>query len=96
MLCLRLFQDQKIKLGTASWCFLKDEYVKAYYAALYQRQLEQEAARKREQESSSTSISNRIDLERQVGAKWKRGDDDEGDEEVEWEEALPAGNLVTF
>uniref|UniRef100_A0A5B6Z2M8 HTH TFE/IIEalpha-type domain-containing protein n=1 Tax=Davidia involucrata TaxID=16924 RepID=A0A5B6Z2M8_DAVIN len=73
---------------------LQDEYVKAYYAALLQRQQEQEEADKRQQEMSNTDISNGVygtSSERQVGMKSKR-DEDEGDDDVEWEEAPPAGN----
>ncbi|THG00865.1 hypothetical protein TEA_006917 [Camellia sinensis var. sinensis] len=71
----------------------EDEYVKAYYAALLQRQREQEEAAKTEQELLNTNISNGLNgtFERQVGMKSKRDENDE-DENVEWEEAPPAGN----
>uniref|UniRef100_A0A5B6Z2V9 Uncharacterized protein n=1 Tax=Davidia involucrata TaxID=16924 RepID=A0A5B6Z2V9_DAVIN len=69
-----------------------DEYVKAYYAALLQRQREQEETAKWQQELSNTNISNGVygtSSECQVGMKSKQ---DEGDDDVEWEEAPPAGN----
>lgn len=68
---------------------LQDEYFKAYYAALLQRQQEQEESIKVEQESLNTTDG----AFRQVGMKAKREDDgnDDVDENVEWEEA-PTGN----
>lgn len=72
---------------------IQDEYVKAYYAAILQRQREQEEATKREQElvnSNTVSGDFAMSSERQVGMKSKREDDDEDD--VEWEEAPSAGN----
>ncbi|KAM7474271.1 hypothetical protein LguiB_021514 [Lonicera macranthoides] len=74
---------------------LQDEYFKAYYAALLQRQQEQEAASTKEQELPNTSISDTVNgtsSDRQVGMKSKRADDDEVDDDVDWEEAPPAGN----
>ncbi|KAM7469982.1 hypothetical protein LguiA_008165 [Lonicera macranthoides] len=74
---------------------LQDEYFKAYYAALLQRQQEQEAASTKEQELPNTSISDTVNgtsSDRQVGMKSKRSDDDEVDDDVDWEEAPPAGN----
>ncbi|XP_052199067.1 transcription initiation factor IIE subunit alpha-like [Diospyros lotus] len=71
---------------------IQDEYVKAYYAALLQRQREQDEAAKRQQEFSNNDILNGVygTSERQVGMKSKR-DENEGDEDI-WEEAAPAGN----
>lgn len=68
---------------------LQDEYFKAYYAALLQRQQEQEESVKVEPESFNTTDG----ASRQVGMKAKREDDDndEGDENVEWEEAPTTG-----
>ncbi|KAA8541162.1 hypothetical protein F0562_025092 [Nyssa sinensis] len=86
--------DDKKTTGKDDVKNLQDEYVKAYYAALLQRQREQEEAEKGQQERSNTNISNGVNgtsSERQVGVKSKR-DDDEGDDDVEWEEAPPAGN----
>ncbi|KAL3647167.1 hypothetical protein CASFOL_008135 [Castilleja foliolosa] len=71
---------------------IKDEYIKAYYAALLMRQREQEESVKKEQESTgATNISEvyNTPTERQVGMKSKR-DDYEGDD-VNWEEARPTG-----
>lgn len=70
---------------------LQDEFLKAYYAALYQRQREQEESTKRKQEPFNTTDDPNL---RQVGMKSnERGynDDDDGDENVEWEEAPTAG-----
>ncbi|GFY90996.1 transcription factor TFIIE, alpha subunit [Actinidia rufa] len=52
-----------------------------YYAALLQRQREQDEVANGQQEP----------LDRQVGMKSKR-DENEGDEDIEWEEDAPAGN----
>ncbi|KAJ4713333.1 transcription initiation factor IIE subunit alpha-like [Melia azedarach] len=71
---------------------LQDEYVKAYYAALLKKQQELEEAAK-QQESSNTAVSDGLSgmSNRQVGMKSKR-EDDEGDDDVDWEEAPVAGN----
>lgn len=54
--------------------------------------MQQKEAAKREQELSNTDISNGVyaKSDRQVGSKSKR-DDNEGDEDIEWEEAAPTG-----
>lgn len=74
---------------------IQDEYFKAYYAALYKRQQEQEAVRMEQLEAAkySATTSNMNDVsdtvsERQVGMKARREEDDN----VEWEEAPPTGN----
>lgn len=71
---------------------IQDEYVKAYYEALLKQRQELEAAKK--QQSSHTPISNGVSgspSNRQVGMKSKR-EDDEGEDDVEWEEAPTGGN----
>ncbi|EHA8588233.1 putative general transcription factor IIE subunit 1-like [Cocos nucifera] len=77
----------------------EDEYLKAYYEALVKRQKEQEEALKKMQQESETSRASKSDFsngdseahaERRVGMKSKREDDENDD--VEWEEAPPAGN----
>ncbi|KAI5660152.1 hypothetical protein M9H77_28945 [Catharanthus roseus] len=73
---------------------IQDEYVKAYYAALLQRQREQEVSVKKEEElpnSNPLSGDYGTSNERQVGMKSKREDEDDGDD-VEWEEEATAGN----
>lgn len=73
---------------------LQDEYVKAYYAALLEKQKELEAATKQQEELSNAQMLNgesSTSTSRQVGVKSKRADD-EGEEDVEWEEAPVAGN----
>lgn len=69
---------------------LQEEYLKAYYAALYQKQQEREESTKRKQEPFNTTDDTNL---RQVGMKSKRGynDDGDGDKNVEWEEAPTAG-----
>jgi hypothetical protein len=72
---------------------LKDEYVKAYYAALIKKQQELDEAAKKQHELSNTHALNGISgmtSNRQVGMKSKR-DEDDGDDDVEWEEAPVAG-----
>lgn len=88
-----LSEDKKSMTENTDTKILQDEYVKAYYAALLQRQREQDEAANREQELSNTGISNGVHAksDRQVGNKSKR-DENEGDEDVEWEEAAPTGN----
>lgn len=66
---------------------LQDEYFKAYYAALLQRQKEQEEATKREQDLSMNSVSNDVD----PSNSRKRQRDDDGEGDVEWEETPTAG-----
>lgn len=63
---------------------LQDEYFKAYYAALLQRQKEQEEGTKKEQDLSISA-----DVEASNSRKRQRDDDVEGD--VEWEETPTAG-----
>ncbi|KAF9626077.1 hypothetical protein IFM89_030745 [Coptis chinensis] len=69
-----------------------DEYVKAYYAALLKRQEEE---RSFEEAGSSLAqalfhmMPHEAPLDRQVGMKSKRGDEESGDD-VEWEEASTA------
>ncbi|XP_030482673.1 transcription initiation factor IIE subunit alpha isoform X2 [Cannabis sativa] len=74
---------------------LQDEYVKAYYAALLEKQKELEAATKQEELSNAQMLDGEASTSssRQVGMKSKRVED-EGEEDVEWEEAAPvaAGN----
>ncbi|KAI9156135.1 hypothetical protein LWI28_001120 [Acer negundo] len=72
---------------------IQDEYVKAYYEALLKKQQELESAEK-QQESANSPISNglpEMSSNRQVGMKVKR-DEDEGDDDVDWEEAPVTGN----
>ncbi|KAI3823594.1 hypothetical protein L1987_05033 [Smallanthus sonchifolius] len=66
---------------------LQDEYVKAYYAALLQRQKEQEEATKREQDLSTNSMPTYVD----PSSSRKRQRDDDGEGDVEWEETPTAG-----
>ncbi|OAY59291.1 general transcription factor IIE subunit 1 isoform X2 [Manihot esculenta] len=72
---------------------LQDEYVKAYYAALLKKQQElEEAAKNQEllQVSNSNAVPESVS-NRQVGMKSKR-EEDEGEDDVEWEEAPTGGN----
>ncbi|KAL5544706.1 hypothetical protein UlMin_008490 [Ulmus minor] len=75
---------------------LQDEYVKAYYAAILKAQQEAEEAARKQQELSSTISEGPSSPSsgRQVGRKSKRTED-EGDEDVEWEEAPVAGNTTS-
>ena len=69
---------------------MQGEYFKAYYAALLERQREQDQDVKRQQDLSNTDISDHhTSSDRQVGMKSKREDEIE-DEDV-WEEATPSG-----
>lgn len=63
---------------------LQDEYFKAYYAALLQRQKEQEEVTKKEQDLS-INTSDSADVEASNSRKRQRDDD------VEWEETPTAG-----
>lgn len=70
--------------------------MKAYYAALLKKQQELEEAAKKQEELSNPNISDDLsDMSsgRQVGMKSKR-DEDEGDDDVDWEEAPVAGRIV--
>lgn len=66
----------------------KDEYLKAYYAALYKKQHELEEAEKKKQEPVDTPLETDLSdfTKRQVGMKVKREDDDEEDDDINWEE----------
>ncbi|PKI43891.1 general transcription factor IIE subunit 1-like [Punica granatum] len=86
--------DKKSSVETDDKKSIQDEYVKAYYAALLKKQQELEEAAKKQQELSSSNAANGdtgTSSTRQVGMKLKR-EDDEGDEDVEWEESNVAGN----
>ncbi|XP_022771780.1 general transcription factor IIE subunit 1-like [Durio zibethinus] len=74
---------------------LQDEYLKAYYAALYEKQQELEDAAKKQQELSDIPLASVLSdsSKRQVGMKVKR-EDDEGDDDIDWEEAPVAGNTT--
>ncbi|KAK1305987.1 hypothetical protein QJS10_CPA10g01673 [Acorus calamus] len=86
-------EDSKPSAGNTS---LKDAFVKAYYTALAERQREQEAATREMQNEEGHNmipsiISNGVSAapsDRRVGMKSKREDD--GDDDIEWEEALPS------
>ncbi|KAK1314143.1 hypothetical protein QJS10_CPA06g02182 [Acorus calamus] len=79
---------------------IQDAFVKAYYTALAERQREQEAATREMQNEDGHNmmpsvISNGVSAapsDRRVGMKSKREDD--GDDDIEWEEALPSGSTV--
>ncbi|KAL6005340.1 hypothetical protein ACLOJK_005906 [Asimina triloba] len=71
---------------------IQDEYIKAYYAALAERQKQHEESVKREQQeeegygATMSSMSNGVAKtasERQIGMKVKR--EEGGDDDVEWE-----------
>ncbi|XP_062119953.1 uncharacterized protein LOC133834375 [Humulus lupulus] len=85
--------DKKSIIENDDKKIFQDEYVKAYYAALLEKQKELEAATKLQEELSNAQMLNgesSTSTSRQVGMKSKRAKD-EG-EEVEWEEAPVAGN----
>ncbi|XP_075473760.1 uncharacterized protein LOC142504822 [Primulina tabacum] len=85
-----LSDDKKSTIVNNEAKNIQDEYVKAYYAAILQRQRDQEEMAKA-QESPNATTSAQVSFtlsERQVGVKSKR-DDYEG-EDVEWEEAAPS------
>ncbi|KAH0687522.1 hypothetical protein KY285_018098 [Solanum tuberosum] len=86
--------DDKKSIGFEDVKNIQDEYIKAYYEALFKRQKEQEEATKMLPETSTTDGVYNTSTERQVGMKSKREEEDEG-EDVEWEEAPPAGNTTT-
>nr|GLL22023.1 general transcription factor IIE subunit 1 [Ipomoea trifida]GMD00001.1 general transcription factor IIE subunit 1 [Ipomoea batatas] len=91
-----LSDDKKSEASKDDVKNIQDEYVKAYYAALLQQQYHQQeaAAKKVVKEEQSTDDAPSMSTERQVGMKFKREDDDEGDD-VEWEDAIPAGSNTT-
>ncbi|MCD7458201.1 hypothetical protein HAX54_037544 [Datura stramonium] len=86
--------DDKKSIESEDVKNIKDEYVKAYYEALFKRQREQEEAAKMLPETSNTDGVYNTSTERQVGMKSKREEEDEG-EDIEWEEAPPAGDNST-
>lgn len=73
-------------------CFydmFQDEYIKAYYSALMERQRAQEEVAKKMQ-SEAGNLSNGVSeaAGRKVGAKAKREEDED---DAEWEEPQPTG-----
>ncbi|XP_019087377.1 PREDICTED: uncharacterized protein LOC104727886 [Camelina sativa] len=89
----KLSDDKKTVLGNGDGDKdVKDEYVKAYYAALLKQQ-EELAENLNQQESAGESTTD-IQLattspDRQVGMKSKREEEEEEEEDVEWEEEAP-------
>ncbi|XP_039010421.1 transcription initiation factor IIE subunit alpha-like [Hibiscus syriacus] len=86
-----LSDDKKSTAENDDKTNIQDEYLKAYYAALYKKQQELEAAAKKQELSDvppATSLSDSSN--RQVGMKVKRNDT-EGDDDICWEEAPIAG-----
>ncbi|KAK8588576.1 hypothetical protein V6N13_087487 [Hibiscus sabdariffa] len=89
-----LSDDKKSTVENDDKKNIQDEYLKAYYAALYKKQQELEEAAKRQQELLDTPPATSLsDSNRQVGMKVKR-DDNEGDDDIDWEEAPMAGNTT--
>ncbi|KAK4752545.1 hypothetical protein SAY87_021343 [Trapa incisa] len=86
--------DKKSSVNTDDKRSIQDEYVKAYYAALLKKQQELEEASKKQQElliSNTSNMDSGTSSARQVGMKFKR-EEDEGDEDVEWEESNVTSN----
>ncbi|ESQ29807.1 hypothetical protein EUTSA_v10023437mg [Eutrema salsugineum] len=85
----KLSDDKKSAMGNGDDKDLKDEYLKAYYAALLKQQ--EVAEKPTQQESAGVSTSDSLlattSSDRQVGMKSKREEEDE--EDVEWEEEAP-------
>ncbi|XP_068662518.1 transcription initiation factor IIE subunit alpha-like isoform X2 [Aristolochia californica] len=74
---------------------LQDEYLKAYYVAYMKRRQEQEEAAKEkhlEEEAAKYNGVSETTTDRRVGekSKWEQ----EGDGDIEWEEAPTAGNTT--
>ncbi|CAH9084772.1 unnamed protein product [Cuscuta epithymum] len=84
--------DRKPETGKDDVKNIQDEYVKAYYAAMLKRQQEQIAVAEKVKREPSTDDTPSTSTERQIGMKSKREDDDD----VEWEEAIPAGSGNTY
>ncbi|MCL7022589.1 hypothetical protein MKW94_015889 [Papaver nudicaule] len=83
-------EDKKPKVGEKEdEENIQGEYYKAYYAALAQRQREQEEAAKVKQEDLTSAENGFSDMpsDRRVGMKAKREEDDD----VEWEDAPTTG-----
>ncbi|XP_058721404.1 uncharacterized protein LOC131593159 isoform X2 [Vicia villosa] len=68
---------------------IQDEYIKAYYAALLEKQHELEEAAKNPQDGNTTDDPSSSTSNRQVGMKSKHEEDDDG---TEWEEAPVRGD----
>ncbi|WJX30668.1 hypothetical protein P8452_19180 [Trifolium repens] len=68
----------------------KDEYIKAYYAALLKKQHELEEAAKTQDANAADDPSSSTSI-REVGRKSKREEDDDG---TKWEEAPVRGNGI--
>ncbi|VFQ78886.1 unnamed protein product [Cuscuta campestris] len=81
--------DKKSEAGKVDVKNIQDEYIKAYYAAVLQRQQEQVAAAQKLKEEQNAYDAPSTSTERQVGMKSKR-EDDEGEDGFDWEEGIPA------
>uniref|UniRef100_A0A1J3F7T7 General transcription factor IIE subunit 1 n=1 Tax=Noccaea caerulescens TaxID=107243 RepID=A0A1J3F7T7_NOCCA len=81
----KLSDDKKSAMGNGDDKDLKDEYLKAYYAALLKQQALAEKAN--QQESAGDIELATTSSDRQVGMKSKREEQDEEDDE--WEEVVP-------
>lgn len=71
---------------------MQDEYLKAYYAALLQKQQEVEAAKRQQEMDVKSANDMGPSSSRQVGMKVKREED--GEEDVDWEESTAAGEFL--
>ncbi|XP_039034858.1 transcription initiation factor IIE subunit alpha-like [Hibiscus syriacus] len=84
--------DKKLAAENDDKKNIQDEYLKAYYAALYKKQQELEEVANKQDELSDIPLETGLSdsSERQVGMKAKREDDDEADDDINWEEDLIA------
>ncbi|XP_039141497.1 general transcription factor IIE subunit 1 [Dioscorea cayenensis subsp. rotundata] len=83
--------DKKQKIVKDDQKSIEDEYIKAYYSALMERQRAQEEVTKKMQ-SEAGNLSNGVSeaAGRKVGAKAKREEDED---DAEWEEPQPTGEV---
>ncbi|CAM8936225.1 unnamed protein product [Rhodiola kirilowii] len=81
-----LKDDKKTAVGVEDQKSFQDEYVKAYYAAIFSRQQQLEV---NNEDPGPSNEAASMSLDRQVGMKSTREEDVEEEDDVEWAEEAP-------
>ncbi|KAG9459188.1 hypothetical protein H6P81_003696 [Aristolochia fimbriata] len=71
---------------------IQDEFLKAYYAAILERQKEEAKKEQQEKVAAEDAGVSETTTDRRIGEKSKR--EEEGEDDIEWEEPSAAGNTA--